>query len=214
MPYKDRKKQLQYLRNYSKTHKRKLYSECSEKQKEMHRKRTRKWHDKNPWLSSYYGAKDRCNNPKNKDYKNYGLRDIKFLLTKEQIKFLWYRDKAWNLNQPSIDREDNDGNYELSNCQFIELVENIQKDRIKFKEKYIWIINYIKQYTKGKISILNHDFVNKYIEKFKVLKRANICQDLTKQLREMHKKGILKKDIIGLGIKQKGKPKWINIYML
>ncbi len=75
--------------------------------------------------------KQRCNNPNNKRYKDYGLRGIKCLITEEELEFLWFRDKAWLLKEPSIDRKDNDGNYELSNCQFIEMDINRVKDRLK-----------------------------------------------------------------------------------
>lgn len=52
-----------------------------------------------PWLDRLAQAKQRCNNNKNKYYKNYGGRGIKFYLTKEEIKELWFRDKAYLLKK-------------------------------------------------------------------------------------------------------------------
>jgi hypothetical protein len=42
---------------------------------------------------------------------------------------LWFRDKAYLMRHPSIDRIDSNGNYELNNCQFIEMKRNRVKDR-------------------------------------------------------------------------------------
>lgn len=69
----------------------------------------------------------RCNNPNRNDYKYYGGRGIKCLITEEEIKSLWFRDKAYLMKKPSIDRKDNDGHYEYSNCRFIELADNINR---------------------------------------------------------------------------------------
>ncbi len=80
-----------------------------------------------PWLNSYKNAQQRCINSNRKDYKTYGARDIKFLLTHQECEQLWFRDKAWLLKKPSIDRKDNNGNYELSNCCFIEFNLNVKK---------------------------------------------------------------------------------------
>ena len=75
----------------------------------------------------YWDIHSRCTNSKCCNYKYYGGRGIKNYLTKDNIKELWFRDKAYNMIKPSIDRKDNDGNYEISNCQFIELSENVRK---------------------------------------------------------------------------------------
>lgn len=75
---------------------------------------------KNPWMSSFSNAKRRCLNEKHVRYPRYGGRGILFKITKEEIKQIWYRDKAMNMKQPSIDRKDNDGDYEYNNCRFIE----------------------------------------------------------------------------------------------
>lgn len=79
---------------------------------------------KNPWFSSYRHAKERCA-PSGK----YGKRGIKFLMTKEDFKYLWERDNAYLMKRPSIDRIDTTGDYIASNCRFIELSEN--RSRIK-----------------------------------------------------------------------------------
>ncbi len=76
------------------------------------------------WKKTLYSARSRCNNPKSTGYKYYGGKGIKCFLTFEEIEFLWKRDKADELGRPSIDRIDAKGNYELSNCRFIELSEN------------------------------------------------------------------------------------------
>jgi hypothetical protein len=93
----------------------------------------RKYDKLNPWMSHYTNAKQRCTNPNNPKYKRYAGRNIKFLLTKEEVKALYIRDKAWLLDQPSIDRVNNDGNYTFKNCQFIEHVINTKKDKGRYE---------------------------------------------------------------------------------
>src|SRR3990167_3114800 len=80
-----------------------------------------------PWIHLLTDIKTRCNNPNNERFKNYGGRGIKCLITSTEIKSLWFRDKAYELKKPSIDRINNDGHYEVSNCQFIEQRENTLK---------------------------------------------------------------------------------------
>lgn len=83
----------------------------------------------NPWMKHYKSASQRCSLKNHVSWKNYGGRRIKFLLTATQIKKLWFRDKAYNLHRPSIDRKDNEGHYQYSNCQFIEFVDNCKKPK-------------------------------------------------------------------------------------
>ena len=87
----------------------------------------KKQREKSPWIFHLYSIRNRCNNPKATGYKNWGGRGIKCLITVEEIKQLWFEYCAWRLKQPTIDRIDNDGDYCLENCRFIEKVENIRK---------------------------------------------------------------------------------------
>jgi len=92
-----------------------------------------------PWINTRTRIKQRCTNKNNDNYSRYGGRGIKCLITSDELKQLWFRDKACEMKQPSIDRVDNDGNYEYSNCRFIELSENSKKQhrdsKLKTKEK-------------------------------------------------------------------------------
>jgi hypothetical protein len=83
-----------------------------------------------PWINSYKNAEQRCNNLKSKDYENYGGRGIRFFLTKDETNFLWNRDKAFEMEQPSIDRINDDSHYDISNCRFIEFGENTRNNAI------------------------------------------------------------------------------------
>lgn len=83
----------------------------------------------------FYNMKQRCLNPKNKSYHNYGGRGITICdeWLNEPSKFYdWAIKNGWNendlyitgKNKLTIDRIDNNGNYEPSNCRIISFKEN------------------------------------------------------------------------------------------
>lgn len=111
----------------SKKH-RSLYWKNYYKNKEILLKKSRKTiRDNYPWIHIYWNIHTRCNCEKFIEFHRYGGRGIKALITQDEIKELWFRDKAWLLERPSIDRIDNDGDYTFENCQFIEISENIRR---------------------------------------------------------------------------------------
>jgi hypothetical protein len=108
-------------------------------------------HKKYQWKFTLLDIKQRCNNINFKQYKNYGGRGIKNKFNNaDEIKFLWFRDKAYLMKKPSIDRIDNDGNYCLENCRFIELSLNVKNQNKKhlFKPilQYDLTGNFIKEW--------------------------------------------------------------------
>lgn len=88
---------------------------------------TKKYLKNTPWAKNLFSVQARCNDESHWAYKYYGGRGIKCLLNMKDIKYIWYRDKAHLLSRPSIDRINNDGNYTVRNCRFIELAENIRR---------------------------------------------------------------------------------------
>lgn len=145
MPYKDKNKRAIYQKNWHRKNKDKVRIDSAKyyqknrqlillKKKEYCKKNKEKrcLYDKRiklkfPWRSSYFNAKNRCTNKNNQDYKTYGKRGIKFLLTIEEIKKIWFRDKAFLLHRATIDRKNNNKNYCFTNCRFIEGSENATK---------------------------------------------------------------------------------------
>ena len=79
----------------------------------------------------YYGIKQRCFNPNNSRYKEYGGRGItmcnEWLNSYENFK-TWSFEHGYMENCGlSIDRIDNDGDYNPDNCQWITISENASK---------------------------------------------------------------------------------------
>jgi hypothetical protein len=87
---------------------------------EIRRIERQRYHAKYPWVKAYGAILARCNNPKHQ----YAQLGIKNYLTREDLKVLWFRDKAHDMRQPSIDRIDPKGDYTFKNCRYLELELN------------------------------------------------------------------------------------------
>lgn len=75
----------------------------------------------------WIAMKQRCRNPNNEQFKYYGLRNIKVCEEWEifQSFYEWSYNNGYSENL-EIDRIDNNGNYEPSNCQWITHKENME----------------------------------------------------------------------------------------
>lgn len=97
------------------------------------------------WIKTYNAIIGRCNYKSNKFYEYYGGRGIKCLITKEELKKLWFRDKGYLLKEPSIDRIDGNKSYTYKNCRYIELKENRKKQKNTIIYKFRKAINNLKK---------------------------------------------------------------------
>lgn len=152
-----------YFINKNKSNKRTSYcKKCDNKNSLKYAKNNRakinkhrnKKMKKTPWVSIYVSINRRVKDPK----RCYCKRGIKNYLTQEQIKELWFRDKAWLLKKASIDRIDTYGDYEFGNCRFIELAENLARKRASCIRKKKYIFN-------------EHDLYHKYITEKKSIRQ-------------------------------------------
>ena len=131
---RNKEKVIAYRKKYElKNHDKILKTERIWKRKNKKRlnvkaiKYNQQYRQMHPWIKNYRWALERCNYSKHKSFHRYGGRGIKFLMTVADFKFLWFRDKAHLMKCPSIDRIDNNDNYTLNNCHFIEKIDNSRK---------------------------------------------------------------------------------------
>lgn len=89
-----------------------------------------------PEYKSWASMKARCNNPSHHAYHNYGGRGIEVCKRWESFEnFL--EDMGKRPEGKNLDRIDNNGNYELSNCRWITQKENARNTR---KSKW-WFVD-------------------------------------------------------------------------
>jgi len=127
---KDKIKRQEYFKEYRQLNKERIKKQKQQyynNNKEEIDNKTNKNREKHPWIRFYVNAKQRCTNSKNPSYKWYGAKGIKFKLTLSEIKDLWFRDKAYELKNPSIDRIDSTLDYTYDNCRFIDRWLNATK---------------------------------------------------------------------------------------
>ena len=90
--------------------------------------------NRTPTYKSWTCMKQRCYNSHNKDFKNYGGRGIQ-VCERWMIFENFLVDMGERPEDKTIDRIDNDGNYEPSNCKWSTHLEQIHNRRKICKEK-------------------------------------------------------------------------------
>lgn len=93
--------------------------------KEKVRQAQQRYKAKNPWIIFYYLAKHRVKQSKG----HYFSRGLIFDMAVEDFKEMWFRDKAYEMKKPSVDRIDGFIGYIKSNCRFLELEENLRRPK-------------------------------------------------------------------------------------
>lgn len=95
----------------------------------------------------FYGMKTRCYNAKDEHYKDYGGRGIRICdewLNDFQSFYDWAMANGWQQGL-DIDRINNDGNYEPSNCHFVTtLVNNHNRRNSKLSNEDVLDIRNLK----------------------------------------------------------------------
>ncbi len=89
------------------------------KNKDKVKKARDKYHQQYPWMRTLSKIKARCKGK----YRKFGIKNF---LTERNVQNLWWRDRAWLLKQPSIDRINSRGNYTPTNCRYIEHKDNLK----------------------------------------------------------------------------------------
>lgn len=84
---------------------------------------------KRPSYAIWTMMKQRCYNINNKDYKHYGHRGIKVCDRWKNSYLLFFQDMGEKPYGLSLDRIDNNGNYEPSNCKWSNQSEQINNSR-------------------------------------------------------------------------------------
>lgn len=132
-------KSQNYCRFCQQVHRKKYYLENTSREAQT----SKLYKSKHPWHNTYTCIISRCTNTNNESYPRYGGKGIKCLITVHELKELWIRDNACDMERPSIDRIDPDKDYNKENCRYIELTENIRRKfetsngRLKHDENFI-----------------------------------------------------------------------------
>lgn len=106
------------------------------------------------WSRSYacwFGMKDRCNNPNNKSYHRYGGRGIRVCDEWKDVE-VFIRDMGHPPDTDlQIDRIDNDGDYEPSNCRWVTKEQNARNRsnnrRVDINGRVQTVVEWAREYN-------------------------------------------------------------------
>ncbi|WP_052399136.1 AP2 domain-containing protein [Candidatus Francisella endociliophora] len=121
---------------------------------------------KHPLCNTYYNLMYRCYNSKAINYKYYGGRGITVCDEwRNDFKtfYDWCMDNGYKKGL-QIDRIDNDGNYEPSNCRFVTPSDNMLNTRVTGKVKYRGV--HFDKYNNKYKSYISINSRSKYIGRY------------------------------------------------
>lgn len=94
------------------------------------------WRKQTPWQQAYGAVRSRVCGYSERDRRSYF--GIKALVSCKEMRELFFRDKAYNMRSPSVDRIDPDGHYVKDNIRWIELSNNRNNRGMNARtEKYL-----------------------------------------------------------------------------
>jgi hypothetical protein len=137
------------------------------------------YYTKFPWKRTLVLIKQRCNNSYDKSYKYYGARGIKCLITENELKLLWFKNKAYEMSFPSIGRKNHNKDYYLDNCQYIEKSFNTGESSKRNNSKPVF------QFTLQGIFIQEWPSVHEASRKLKIT-NSNICECISGKHKQTH----------------------------
>jgi hypothetical protein len=108
-----------------------------------------------PLYVVWINMRNRCHNPKNHGFKNYGGRGIKVMFTCFEDFQEWAL-KAGYRKGLSIDRIDNDGPYSRDNCRWATQEQQVRNTR---RQKRFWAISPIGRFFGGTVIV---DFARRH----------------------------------------------------
>ncbi|MHA2013336.1 MAG: hypothetical protein ACTSWG_13280 [Candidatus Helarchaeota archaeon] len=89
------------------------------------------------WYKHWKAGRQRCNNKNASNYKYYGGKGIKFLLTQEECKKLYFEACAWIFKQAQLYRKDHNKDYTYDNCYFSNKTKNVGERNSRISSKTI-----------------------------------------------------------------------------
>lgn len=124
--------------------------------------------NKNKLYRVWKGIKERCLNPNNKSYKNYGGRGISVCdewVNDFKAFYDWsisngYREQetSYGLNSMTIDRIDNNGDYSPSNCKWSTAIEQANNKRNNRIVKINGVVDTVANFSR-KLNIPYYDLL-------------------------------------------------------
>lgn len=123
--------------------------------------------EQHPAYKTWTGIRERCTNPTSKAYPRYGGRGISICpeWAEDCKAFCDWADANGQAHGLEIDRKDNDGNYEPSNCHFITRKANTRNRRSNVKVTAFGETKLLVEWSEDRRCVVSYEAFRERIKK-------------------------------------------------